>query len=72
MITIFQVQMYILFIKEEYLDKFSYEYLVGILNSSVYDKYFKITAKKMSKNIYDYYPNKVMKIRIFRIIIMKR
>lgn len=45
MITIFQVQMYILFIKEEYLDKFSYEYLVGILNSSVYDKYFKITAK---------------------------
>ncbi|MDU2663122.1 MAG: SAM-dependent methyltransferase, partial [Clostridioides difficile] len=22
--------------------------------------------KKMSKNIYDYYPNKVMKIRIFR------
>ncbi|EGT5068216.1 Eco57I restriction-modification methylase domain-containing protein, partial [Clostridioides difficile] len=25
-----------------------------------------ITAKKMSKNIYDYYPNKVMKIRIFR------
>ncbi|MCP8378166.1 SAM-dependent methyltransferase, partial [Clostridioides difficile] len=34
--------------------------------SSVYDKYFKITAKKMSKNIYDYYPNKVMKIRIFR------
>lgn len=61
------MQTYILFfIKEEYLDKFSYEYLVGILNSSVYDKYFKITAKKMSKNIYDYYPNKVMKIRIFR------
>ncbi len=48
MIIIFQVQTYILFIKEEYLDKFSYEYLVGILNSSVYDKYFKIT-KKMSK-----------------------
>ncbi|MCC0655692.1 N-6 DNA methylase [Clostridioides sp. ES-S-0123-01] len=57
---------YSFFIKDEYLDKFSYEYLVGILNSSVYDKYFKITAKKMSKNIYDYYPNKVMKIRIFR------
>lgn len=57
---------YSFFIKDEYLDKFSYEYLVGVLNSSVYDKYFKITAKKMSKNIYDYYPNKVMKIRIFR------
>lgn len=57
---------YSFFIKEQYKEKFSYEYLVGILNSSVYDKYFKITAKKMSKNIYDYYPNKVMKIKIFK------
>lgn len=60
------VDVYFFFIKEEYLDKFLYEYLVGILNFSVYDKYFKIIVKKMSKNIYDYYFNKVMKIRIFR------
>ncbi|MEF9991056.1 MAG: N-6 DNA methylase [Romboutsia sp.] len=57
---------YSFFIKEEYTKIFSHEYLVGILNSSIYDKYFKITAKKMSKNIFDYYPNKVMKIKIFK------
>lgn len=57
---------YSFFIKEQYKEEFSHEYLVGILNSSIYDKYFKITAKKMSKNIYDYYPNKVMKIKIFK------
>lgn len=53
-------------IKKNYEDKFSYEYLVGLLNSSVYDKYFKVFAKKMGKNLYDYYPNKVMEISIFK------
>lgn len=57
---------YSFYIKDNYLDEFSYEYLVGILNSSIYDKYFKINAKKMSKNLYDYYPNKVMKMKIFK------
>lgn len=57
---------YSFFIKDEYLNEFSYEYLVGILNSDIYDKYFKIKAKKMSKKIYDYYPNKVMKIKVFK------
>lgn len=57
---------YSFYIKEEYENIFSYEYLVGILNSKVYNKYFKINAKKISKNIYDYYPNKVMKIKIFK------
>ncbi|GAA0218755.1 Eco57I restriction-modification methylase domain-containing protein [Metaclostridioides mangenotii] len=53
-------------IKEEYLNEFSYEYLVALLNSKVYDKYYKITAKKMSRGIYDYYPNKVLKMKIFK------
>lgn len=57
---------YSFIIKENYKDIFSYEYIVGILNSSVYDKYFKLIAKKMSKGIYDYYPNKVMKLKIFK------
>lgn len=57
---------YSFFIKEQYKMDFSHEYLVGILNSSIYDKYYKITAKKMSKNVYDYYPNKVMGIKIFK------
>ena len=57
---------YSFFIKDNYKNDFSYEYLVGVLNSSVYNKYFKVTAKNMGKNIYDYYPNKVMKIKIFK------
>ncbi len=55
-----------LFRSKEYEGIFSYEYLVGILNSEVYNEYFKINAKKISKNVYDYYPNKVMKIKIFK------
>ena len=57
---------YSFYIKEEYTKEFSYEYLVGILNSKVYDKYFKMTAKKISRKLYDYYPNKVMKMNIFK------
>lgn len=57
---------YSFYIKDEYINEFSYEYLVGILNSSVYDRYYKITAKKMSRGIYDYYPNKVLNMKIFK------
>ncbi|KKY00288.1 SAM-dependent methyltransferase, partial [Paraclostridium benzoelyticum] len=53
-------------IKKEYEEEFSYEYLLGLLNSKVYDNYFKVFAKKMGKNLYDYYPNKVMEISIFK------
>jgi predicted RNA methylase len=62
----YSADVYSFFIKDEYEKIFSHEYIVGILNSSVYDKYFKIIAKKISKNTYDYYPNKVMKIKIFK------
>ena len=58
--------MYSFFIKEKYKDEFSYEYLVGLLNSKVYDKYFKIIGKEMGKKIFDYYPNRVMKLKIFK------
>lgn len=57
---------YSFIIKENYKNEFSYEYIVGILNSSIYDKYFKIIGKKLSKNMYDYYPNKIMKLKIFK------
>ena len=57
---------YSFYINKEYEDAFSYEYLVALLNSHVYNDYFKINAKKISKNTYDYYPNKVMKIKIFK------
>lgn len=57
---------YSFYIKKEYEEQFSYEYLIGLLNSNVYDSYFKVFAKKMGKNLYDYYPNKVMDISIFK------
>lgn len=57
---------YSFYVKEEFVNEFSHEYLVGLLNSSVYNRYFKIFAKKMGKNLYDYYPNKVMEISIFK------
>ena len=57
---------YSFYLKDEYNEEFSYEYIVALLNSSIYDKYYKINAKKMSRGIYDYYPNKVMKMKIFK------
>lgn len=57
---------YSFYIKAEYENVFSYEYIVGILNSEIYDRYFKMIAKGMGNKIYDYYPNKVMKLKIFK------
>lgn len=57
---------YSFYLRDEFKEEFSYEYIVAILNSSIYDKYYKINAKKMSRGIYDYYPNKVMKMKIFK------
>ena len=57
---------YSFYLKNEYEKLFSYEYLVGILNSKIYDKYFKMIGKCMGNKIYDYYPNKVMKLKIFK------
>lgn len=57
---------YSFYLKEEYENEFSYEYIVALLNSSIYNKYYKINAKKMSRGIYDYYPNKVMNMKIFK------
>ena len=57
---------YSFYIKEKYKEIFSYEYIVGILNSDIYDRYFKMIGKYMGNKIYDYYPNKVMKLKIFK------
>ena len=57
---------YSFYIKKEYEEIFSYEYLVGLLNSEAYNRYFKMIGKNMGNKIYDYYPNKVMKLKIFK------
>ena len=43
---------------------FTYEYLLKILNSDVYEYYFKSFAKKLGENQYEYYPNNIMKLCI--------
>ncbi len=55
---------YSLIIKEEYKNKIPLEYIVGLLNSSIYEFYFKLFAKKMGRGIYDYYPNSVLDMKI--------
>lgn len=43
---------------------FSYDYLLKILNSDVYEFYFKSFGKKLGENLYEYYPNNLMKLCI--------
>ncbi len=57
---------YSFYIKESFNKIFSLEYLVAILNSKIYEFYFKIFAKKMGGGIYDYYPNSVMDLKIVK------
>lgn len=41
-----------------------YEYLLFILNSSLYEFYFKTFAKKLGGSLYEYYPNNLMKLKL--------
>lgn len=47
-----------------FTEDISYEYLVCLLNSSLYEFYFKTFAKKLGGKLYDYYPNTVMRLKI--------
>ena len=60
----FSADIYGLIIKEDYREEISLEYLLGILNSKVYEFYFQLFAKKMGKGIYDYYPNSILDLSI--------
>lgn len=55
---------YSLLLKEKYRNMFSLNYIAVLLNSKAMEFYFKSIAKKMSPAIYDYYPNKVLKIKL--------
>lgn len=60
----FSADIYGFIIKNEYKENISLEYLVGLLNSNVYEFYFKLFAKKMGRGIYDYYPNSLLDLNI--------
>jgi adenine-specific DNA-methyltransferase len=58
----FSADVYCMYVKSTI--NYNYEFLVSILNSKLYEFYFKSFAKKLGENLYDYYPNTVMKLMI--------
>lgn len=55
---------YSLRIKKEYTGDISHEYITAILNSRLFEFYFKCYAKKISEGLYDYYPNTVLRMKL--------
>jgi len=58
----FSADVYALELKENV--NYDYELLELLLNSEVYEFYFKTFAKKLGEDIYEYYPNTLMKLMI--------
>lgn len=58
----FSADVYALRLKEN--SDFSYEFLLFLLNSKLYEFYFKAFAKKLGEDLYEYYPNNLMKLKI--------
>ncbi|MCY6353895.1 Eco57I restriction-modification methylase domain-containing protein [Clostridium sp. ZS2-4] len=58
----FSADVYCLVLKENV--PFTYTYLISLLNSKVYQYYFQTFAKKLGDNIYEYYPNNLMRLCI--------
>lgn len=58
----FSADVYCLKLKENV--PFTYNYLLYLLNSKVYEFYFKTFAKKLGEDLYEYYPNNLMKLCI--------
>lgn len=58
----FSADVYCLILKNN--NVYSYEFILNLLNSKLYEYYFKTFAKKLGKDLYDYYPNNLMKLKI--------
>ena len=58
----FSADVYALKLKEDV--PFTYEFLLYLLNSKIYEFYFKTFAKKLGEEAYEYYPNNLMKLCI--------
>uniref|UniRef100_UPI0026253C24 TaqI-like C-terminal specificity domain-containing protein n=1 Tax=uncultured Clostridium sp. TaxID=59620 RepID=UPI0026253C24 len=58
----FSADVYALTLKENV--PFTYDFLLYILNSKIYEFYFKTFAKKLGEDAYEYYPNNLMKLCI--------
>jgi len=55
---------YIITLNEGSEAKVPLEYILAYLNSSVFEFYFKSVAKKVGDKLYDYYPNKIMDLKL--------
>jgi adenine-specific DNA-methyltransferase len=60
--SFFSADVYCLTLKEAV--PFTYDFLLKILNSKLYEYYFKTFAKKLGEDAYEYYPNNLMKLCI--------
>ncbi|WP_392486641.1 Eco57I restriction-modification methylase domain-containing protein [Haloimpatiens sp. FM7315] len=60
--SFFSADVYCLKLKDNV--PFTYDYLLFLLNSKVYEFYFKTFAKKLGGDLYEYYPNNLMKLCI--------
>ncbi|MDF2505496.1 N-6 DNA methylase [Clostridium sp.] len=60
--SFFSADVYALKLKENV--PFTYDYILFVLNSRIYEFYFKTFGKKLGENIYEYYPNNLMKLCI--------
>ncbi|MBW9153567.1 Eco57I restriction-modification methylase domain-containing protein [Clostridium estertheticum] len=58
----FSADVYALTLKED--TEVTYDFLLYILNSKIYEFYFKTFAKKLGEDAYEYYPNNLMKLCI--------
>jgi adenine-specific DNA-methyltransferase len=58
----FSADVYALVLKED--APYTYEFLLYLLNSKIYEFYFKTFAKKLGEDAYEYYPNNLMKLCI--------
>lgn len=55
---------YSLQLKKEFKEMLSLEYTAAVLNSKLFEFYFKCYAKRISSSLYDYYPNTVLRLRL--------
>ncbi|MBU3114594.1 Eco57I restriction-modification methylase domain-containing protein [Clostridium lacusfryxellense] len=56
----FSADVYALILKDN--SSFTYDFLLYLLNSKIYEFYFKTFAKKLGDDAYEYYPNNLMKL----------
>lgn len=58
----FSADVYCLILKNKTV--YSYDFLLFLLNSKLYEFYFKTFGKKLGEDIYEYYPNTFMRLKL--------